>query len=92
MADSVPEIGDFPTRHYSYAPLRFNLSLPHHTFFGLEYHIYKSIIEATYAGLEAMPAIEEMAVPVVPEGTSLLRDGTLLCPSDFVSFNEIIDV
>ncbi|MGO9467294.1 MAG: hypothetical protein ACLQVF_24405 [Isosphaeraceae bacterium] len=73
-------------------PDRYNLAVPNWTFFGLEHSVYNAVIDATYTSLASLDRAEEQAVPVMPEGTSMLRDGTLLCSLDFMRFSEEIKV
>jgi hypothetical protein len=75
------------------APLRyFNPMVPHFTFFGLESSVFKAVIEATHSGLASLARAEQLVVPPMPDGTSVLRDGTLLCPLDFMRRDQPIDV
>lgn len=72
-----------------------NLNYPRFTFFGLEKSIFFRLLEATRArtdGPAALNHIEQQAVPATPEGVSFLRDGTLICPFDFMSFSEAVRV
>lgn len=78
--------------YHGLLPVSCNLSVQPSTFFGLEKTIYSSVIDATYEGVPTLAAVEEFPVSVMPEGTSLLRDGTLLCPLEFMRLVEVIDV
>jgi hypothetical protein len=71
------------------------LNYPHFTFFGLEKSIFFTLLDATRgrtAGPGALIRVEQQAVPPTPEGVSFLRDGTLICPFDFMSFSEAVRV
>jgi hypothetical protein len=83
-ASSSPSIGQ--VRRY-YNPL-----IADFTFFGLESSLFKAVIEATYSGLASLSRAEELTVPSMPDGTSMLRDGTLLCPLDFMQPGREVDV
>lgn len=52
-------------------------------FFGVEEHVFKSVLKAANGGANALRAIELASVPEQTGSLSLLRDGTVLGPADY---------
>lgn len=52
-------------------------------FFGIEEHVFNSVLSAIQGGVDTVHEIEQSDVPAQTQSLSLLRDGTVLGPADY---------
>lgn len=91
--------GIFPSRRWRYyAPWnwewdRLDLSRPNGTFFGLELEMFLNVRQLSMRGSKAVDDIYEFEAEREPAGGfTLLRDGTLMAPIDYVRFDGFREI